>query len=214
MFTIYKRQLPDSVPSWDWFFGQLRRLGRKMIRVGEESIKDSSLDRDHFEAGFWLNVDGNREIANTIAGGSNIWNLHRNSFGGNGPNNHATEYVSVGVRKRRVTIDSKSRGSFMASYALRVSLYTASGTIGPPQQGVYATLHIDGRPIEAATDYTEFRSVMDWASHGDTPRQKAGRLCGFGLIELVEGVHTLEVVLHTHYSATLLRIEEAVAEIH
>jgi hypothetical protein len=206
MFRIFERVPSSSVPSWEWFFKQLRDMGRKLVKIDHEGIKDDTLARTHFSPSFWVDVDGYREYEVYSA---DAWQVSRADFAGLTPHMGRAEYVAVGLRKQRVTLNVRATGHFLVAYAVRVPFYS-----DPEQEGIYSTLHIDGVRVDAATDYC---LQAEWGGRPDESRavvRNGHRLCGFAVVELIEGVHSIEVMLHIRSGGHLARIEVSVAEVH
>jgi len=200
MFPIYDRTQPAGVPNWAWFFGALRRLARGLNRVGPDNIKAGTVTRQMLEPGFWVRAEGVRVTPDPTSL-FDTWNLHKNEYGGE---EGIGEIVTVSVRKNRVTLNSSATGSFAVAYSIRVPELGVgiSGNVSQ-RRGVYSTLHIDGRRIDEATDYDNKRSELN----GD-------RLNGFAFVNLIEGTHQVEVMLHTAFLTRVLRIEISFGEIH
>ena len=220
MFRIYRRQVSASVPSWDWLFTQLRNLGRKLARLDDESLKDASLDRDHFVPGFWLEADGARWSRLGEEVSSNTSFVFHDVAHSTGQSHIGVgEYCSLPIRRYRVLIDSNATGNFMASYSVLFRIKNPPYAPVALRHGVYSTVHVDGRRIDAATDYTADNYSFQWTYPGapdplPTNNSLERRVSGHGFVGLIEGFHTIEVMLHTHKSLDVVLTEVSLAEVH
>ena len=213
MFTIYERVPSSSVLSWTWWFRQLRMLGRRLAIIGPDAIQLATLDRDHFAEGFWLNVNGYRLYG--FSAGLGAVNFNDPQYGGLGsfrtPGGPRVEYVAVGLRTTRVNLTVNAPGHFIVAYAVSLDVTDSH----PTQRGIYATAHVDGEPVDACTDYVltaEWGGQLShkWSTHSDAGH----KLCGYGLVELPEGTHSVEILLHARVAMSIRNIEVSFAEIH
>jgi len=215
MFEIYKRNLGPAVLNWDWWFTNLRRLMRRLNSVNADSLKTADLTRDMFAVEYFVNVQGGRY---SFVGKQDLsYEIHKKDFSSNvEPGEFGGEYVSAGVRKFRVEMDTTRTGTFLVAY--HITGYPTDGTPQRTSWGKYSTLHVDGRRVDAATDYVENRSfggrAYSIAGGVKVAKTEGVRLSGFAQIALIEGAHSVEVVMRDRNDTNLSRIEISIAEVH
>ena len=218
MYTIYKRLISASVPSWAWFFRQLQVLGRRLGMIDEMGLKEASLDRDHFAPGFWLEVDGSRWSHvddEEVLGSTGTYLVHRREYGSGRHHRNVGEYAAVGIRNFRVSLGSDGTGPFLIAYTVRLNVRTDGLRY---RNGVYSTVHVDGNRVNEATDYIDVQNKFGFGlTSGNNPFSGSHvqtRLSGYAYVRLIQGIHTVEVMIHGHDSFDVLTAELSIAEIH
>jgi|15BtaG_2_1085339.scaffolds.fasta_scaffold00049_24 hypothetical protein len=210
MYSIYKRAVQQSVPSWKWFFDQLRWMTRRLVKIDDIAIQDGSLDRSHFEEGYWVEIAGMSQLQAYREDWFSEWTVHMPEHGGRGVFGGPTslnvfEKCTIGLRRSILTLDVNATGRFLVSY----EFVAADKLQGHGARGTYATIHIDGRRHDQATDYAGGDSGFTISPAGDPKR-----LSGFAAVNLIKGVHKVEVALITSDRVKFRKLNVSFAELH